>query len=287
MNKKKIKLFGLVMMIFSTIFGFANSTVAYEQMGYGSIMWYILAALFFFLPSALMLAEYGAAFKEAKGGIYSWLAGSVGEKIAFIGTFIWLASWVIWVVSTANKVWIPLSALLFGKDTTQSWNFLGLGATQTIGLLAIIWILGVTFFSTRGMDFVAKVGSIGGIFTIVLNVIFCVASVVIWIADHGALKQPITSWSSFTTSPNPDFSTLVALLSFVVYAIFAYAGMESLGGVMDDIEKPEKTFPRAVLISTLVIALSYSLMIFMWGISTNWQEIIGNNEANLGNITYG
>lgn len=286
MNKKKIKLFGLVMMIFSTIFGFANSTVAYEQMGYGSIMWYILAALFFFLPSALMLAEYGAAFKEAKGGIYSWLAGSVGEKIAFIGTFIWLASWVIWLVSTSNKVWIPLSALLFDKDTTQSWNFSGLGATQTIGLLAIIWILGVTFFSTRGMDFVAKVGSIGGIFTIVLNVIFCVASVVIWIADHGALKQPITSWSSFTTSPNPDFSTLVALLSFVVYAIFAYAGMESLGGVMDDIEKPEKTFPRAVLISTLVIALSYSLMIFMWGISTNWQEIIGNNEANLGNITY-
>ena len=107
MNKKKIKLFGLVMMIFSTIFGFANSTVAYEQMGYGSIMWYILAAIFFFLPSALMLAEYGAAFKEAKGGIYSWLAGSVGEKIAFIGTFIWLASWVIWLVSTSNKVWIP------------------------------------------------------------------------------------------------------------------------------------------------------------------------------------
>ena len=176
--------------------------------------------------------------------------------------------------------------MLFGKDTTQSWNFFGLGATQTIGLLAIIWILGVTFFSTRGMDFVAKVGSIGGVFTIVLNVIFCVASVVIWIADHGALKQPITSWSSFTTSPNPDFSTLVALLSFVVYAIFAYAGMESLGGVMGDIEKPEKTFPRAVLISTLVIALSYSLMIFMWGISTNWQEVIGNNEANLGNITY-
>ena len=55
---------------------------------------------------------------------------------------------------------------------------------------------------------------------------------------------------------------------------------------MGDIEKPEKTFPRAVLISTLVIALSYSLMIFMWGISTNWQEVIGNNEANLGNITY-
>ena len=160
-------------------------------------MVYLSGALFLSSQCFDVSRVWCFAFKEAKGGIYSWLAGSVGEKIAFIGTFIWLASWVIWLVSTSNKVWIPLSALLFGKDTTQSWNFLGLGATQTIGLLAIIWILGVTFFSTRGMDFVAKVGSIGGIFTIVLNVIFCVASVVIWIADHGALKQPITSWSSF------------------------------------------------------------------------------------------
>lgn len=286
LNKKKIKLFGLVMMIFSTIFGFANTTVAYEQMGYGSILWYILAAIFFFLPCALMLAEYGAAFKEAKGGIYSWLAGSIGEKLAFIGTFIWLSSWVIWLVSTSNKVWIPLSALIFGKDTTQTWHFLGMNATQTVGLLAILWVLFITFFSTRGIDFVAKVGSIGGFFTIALNVIFCLASVVILFAQHGKLQQPITSVKDFVVSPNPDFSTTIALLSFIVYAIFAYAGMESMGGIMDDIDKPEKTFPRAVLISTVVIALSYSIMIFMWGISTNWQTVIGSKNANLGNITY-
>ena len=79
-----------------------NSTVAYEQMGYGSIMWYILAALFFFLPSALMLAEYGAAFKEAKGGIYSWLAGSVGEKDRFYRD-VYLVSFVGHLVSLDVK----------------------------------------------------------------------------------------------------------------------------------------------------------------------------------------
>lgn len=91
-DKKKIGLANLTMMIFTCVFGFANTTVAYDQMGYASIIWYILAALFFFLPSSLMFAEYGSALKSAKGGIYSWLKVSIGEKMAFIGTFIWLCS---------------------------------------------------------------------------------------------------------------------------------------------------------------------------------------------------
>lgn len=37
----------------------------------------------------MMLAEYGATFKEEEGGIYSWLTHTLGEKWAFIGTFIW------------------------------------------------------------------------------------------------------------------------------------------------------------------------------------------------------
>ena len=49
-------------------------------------------------------------------------------------------------------------------------------------------------------------------------------------------------------------------MSFVVYAIFAYAGLESLGGMIDSIDQPEKTFPKGLLISSLLIAAAYSLM---------------------------
>ena len=68
----KIGLKSLVLMIFSAIFGFSNSLTAYYQMGYASIVWYIITAILFFLPSALIFAEYGAAFKGVKGGIFSW-----------------------------------------------------------------------------------------------------------------------------------------------------------------------------------------------------------------------
>ena len=51
-GQNKIKYGSLVLMIFSAIFGFSNSLTAFYQMGYSSVIWYILAALLFFLPSA-------------------------------------------------------------------------------------------------------------------------------------------------------------------------------------------------------------------------------------------
>lgn len=285
-KQKKISLTALILMTFTTIYGFANTTVAYEQMGYASIFWYILAALLFFLPSALMFAEYGSAFKEAKGGIYSWLAGSIGEKWAFIGTFIWLSSWIIWMVSTASKVWIPFSTVIFGSDQTQTWHFLSLTSTETVALLGIAWIILVTFLASHGMSSIAKISSVGGVFVMLLTVIFALTSIVILFANHGQLAQPITGVESFIKSPNPDFTSPVALISFVVYAVFAYAGSETMGGITDSLHKPEKTFPKGLIISTVVIGICYSLSIFLWGISTNWHQVLGNQSVNLGNITY-
>ncbi len=66
-NKKMITTFGLVTMIITAIFGFGNVSNAYLQMGYGSIIWYALAGICFFFPCGLMMAEYGSAFKDAKG----------------------------------------------------------------------------------------------------------------------------------------------------------------------------------------------------------------------------
>ncbi len=45
---------------------------------------------------------------------------SVGPRFAFIGTFMWFASYVVWMVSTAAKIWVPLSTFLFGADKTQT-----------------------------------------------------------------------------------------------------------------------------------------------------------------------
>ncbi|MCZ2491000.1 glutamate/gamma-aminobutyrate family transporter YjeM [Dellaglioa algida] len=284
-KQKKISLTSFILMIFTTIFGFANTPVAFIQMGYASIIWYVLAAFFFFLPTALMFAEYGSALNESKGGIYSWLAESIGPKLAFMGTFIWLFSWIVWMVSIASKVWIPLSTIFAGSDQTQSWAIFGLSSTQTIGILAILWIVMVTFVASRGISSIAKISSIGGIAILGLNALFLILSVVILIVNHGALQEPWHGMTSIITSRNPSYQSPIALVSFIVFAIFAYGGMESVSGVTDSIKNPKKNFPKGLIVSTLLILFAYSISIFFWGVSTNWSKLGGQN-ANLGNISY-
>ena len=285
-NAKKITTGALVLMIFSTIFGFANTPVAFMQMGYGAILWYILGALLYFLPSSLMYAEYGSALKESKGGIYSWLDASISEKWSFIATFIWLSAWVIWQVMVSQKICITISTIIFGHDTTNTWHLFGLNSTLTVALISIIGVIAITWLVNHGIDTIAKISSIGGLAVMLLNVTLILSSVFILFKNHFQLAQPIQHVSQFAASVNPQFQSPIAMISFMIYAIFAYGGLESMGGVTDSLDKPEKTFPRAIIISTIVIGIGYALNIFLWGISTNWNHVINHPDVNLGNITY-
>lgn len=243
MDKKRIGLGALVMMMFTTIFGFANGPVAFARMGYAAIIWYILGALLFFLPTSMMYAEFGASFKDAKGGIYSWMERSLGKKIAFIATFIGLASWIIWMISVSQKVWIPLSTLIFGKDMTTTWSLFGMNGGQTVGVLAVVFVIVVAFFVTRGVKSISRISAIGGMFVMALNVILVLASIAVLIGHGGHFAEPLR-WHSFFVSGNPDYKTIGQMISFALYAIFAYAGLEQMGGIMEDVDNAEKTYQR-------------------------------------------
>lgn len=284
-NSTKIKLGSLILMIFSSIFGFSNSLTAYYQMGYASILWYVLTAILFFLPSALMFAEYGAAFKGTKGGIFSWLKGSVNEKTAFVGTFIWLSAWVVWLVSSTQFFFVSLSTLIFGHDTTQSWHLMSLNSTQLLGIMEVIFLVIVTFFAAKGIDKIVAVNNIGGIVALIIAIGFPVISAFVFILNHGQLAEPMTAMN-LVHSPNPLFQSPIAVISFVVYALFAYGGLETSAGVIDSVDKPEKTFPRALIIAMIVMTTLYVLNIFMCGIATNWNQTLASKHVDLANVEY-
>lgn len=171
----------------------------------------------------------------------AWLANSIGEKWVFIGTFIWLANWVIWLVSTASKILISFSSLLFGKDTTQSWHLGSLNSTKVVGLLAILFILLVTFLTSRGIQGIKAMSSLGSVFLICENILFIVVSIWVLCLNHGQLAQPLHEASTLLHLPNPDFQSPLAVISFIVYAIFAYGGMETVSGVSDSMEILKRT----------------------------------------------
>lgn len=284
-NSVKIKTGSLVLMIFSAIFGFSNSLTAFYQMGYSSIIWYILTAILFFVPSALMFAEYGASFKGAKGGIFSWLRGSVSEKTAFVGTFIWLAAWVVWLVSSTQFFLVSVSTAIWGHDTTQSWHLGPIGSTQLLGILEVVFLVVVTFCAAKGIDKIKAVSNIGGIFTLAIAIGFMVVSALVFILNHGQLAEPLTA-ANLTHSPNPAFQSPIAVVSFIVYALFAYGGLETSAGVIDSVDKPEKTFPKGLIISMILMTALYVLNILMCGVAVNWNHSLSGKDVDLANVEY-
>lgn len=287
-TEKKLTLVSLVLMIFTSVYGFANMPRAFYLMGYGAIPWYILGAITFFLPYAFMMAEYGAAFKKEKGGIFSWMNASVGPKYAFIGTFMWYASYLVWQVNVSSTIWIPLSNALFGEDRTSMLSLFGLNSTQTLGLLGVIWIILVTLISSRGISAIKKVTSVGGTAIMFLNVLLIGGGLFILALRGGRFAQPLVSTETtrIFTSPNPAYQSIISIFSFFTYAIFAYGGIEAVGGLVDQTDKAEITFPKGVAISAIVISIGYSVGIFSIGCFTNWQEVLSTDGVNTANVTY-
>ncbi|MGL5714828.1 MAG: glutamate/gamma-aminobutyrate family transporter YjeM [Paraclostridium sp.] len=285
-SAKNLTLIPLILMIFTSVFGFANMPRAFYLMGYAAIPWYVFSAIFFFIPYAFMMAEYGSAFKKESGGMYSWMEKSVGPKYAFIGTFMWYASYLIWMVSVSSSIWIPLSNAIFGADVTGSWSLFGLSSVQTLGILGVVWIGFVTFVGSKGVDKISKVTSIGGTAVTLLNVVLLGGGILV-VVLKGGLAEPIVDIAqSFTVSPSPSYQTPLAVLSFLTFAVFAFGGLEVLGGLVDQTENAEKTFPKGLAISAIVISVGYALGIFACGMFTNWNDVLGVEGVNMANATY-
>ncbi|MEE3355611.1 MAG: glutamate/gamma-aminobutyrate family transporter YjeM [Candidatus Weimeria sp.] len=289
-QEKKLGLTALILMIFTSVYGFNNIPRSYYLMGYAAIPWFILAGILFFIPFAFMVAEFGSALRNESGGMYSWLEKGVGPKFAFIGTFMWYTSYVLWMVNVSSGIWVPISNVLFGKDTTATWSLFGIKAlsgSRLLGLMAILFFIVITFFDTKGIEKIKKVTSVGGTAVVVINLMVLIGSFIMILANHGHLAQDFKGLHSLTHPLNPSYQgSVIMTLSFIVYALFAYGGIEAVGGLVDQTENPKKNFAKGIVISALVIVVGYALLILLVGSFTDYNKILGGDDITLGNVSY-
>ena len=224
--------------------------------------------------------------EEEKGGIFSWMEKSVNTKYAFVATFMWYTSYVIWLVNISSGIMVPVSNALFGKDTTAEWSLFGLNGPQTLAILGVVFILVVTFFSSKGLDKIKVVSTVGGIACMALNVLLIGGALIVWIGNGGQLLQAVPSMSDIMVSPNPEFIGSISVLGFLVYALFAFGGTEAVGGLVDQTENPEKNFGKGLTIAAFIIAIGYAIGIFAVGIFTNWDATLSSEAVHKGNASY-
>lgn len=283
-------LMSLILMIFTSVYGFNNIPRSYYLMGYAAIPWFVIAGILFFIPFAFMVAEFGSAFRNETGGMYSWMCKSVGPKYAFIGTFMWYTSYVLWMVNVSSGIWVPVSNVIFGKDTTATWSLFGshfLSGSRLLGIMAVIFFIVITYFDSKGIDKISTVTSVGGTAVLTINIMVVIGSIIMIIARGGQLQQPFAGFESLKTPLNAAYQgSPIAILSFIVYALFAYGGIEAVGGLVDKTENPKKNFPKGIVIAALVIVVGYATLIMLVGSFTNYKQILGNDEITLGNVSY-
>lgn len=212
--------------------------------GWSAITLWLLAALFFFIPQGLAVADLSARFPD-QGGIYAWTKRAFGEGHGF------LCGWCYWV----NNILYPPSLLMstaviatYVTGHEQSALMENTGYVFTATVLMLWLAAGVNIVGLNTGKWLQNVGAV---------CCYAPGLILIGLGGWAALHQPPAtpfSWASLT----PDLSDFNQLNLWASVA-FAFAGLElapSMGGETAD---PSRNLPRAVYISAPLIAFLYIL----------------------------
>lgn len=237
----KLNTFALTLLITGAIDSIRNLPAS-ALFGSTLIFFFIFAALFFLIPTALVSAELAANVDE--GGIYQWSRIAFGERVGF------LAVWLQWV---NNVIWFPTilsfiagtAAYLIDPALAQNQYYL------VAVILTVFW--GLTFINLKGIQISAKFTSFCAITGLIIPMILIIALLIAWIILGKPLQIHLTA---ATLLPNwQHMDNWIALTAIML----GFAGMELATVHIKDVNQPQKTFPKALGMSTIIILATMML----------------------------
>jgi putative glutamate/gamma-aminobutyrate antiporter len=241
-GRRVLGVFGLVMINVAAITSLRGlpSTAEY---GFASIFYYIVAALVFLIPTALVSAELATGWPK-RGGVYIWVKEALGARWGF------LAIWLQWI---QNVFWYPI-VLSFAAATFAFVFNPALADNKIYALLVILVVYwGATLANFRGMKtsgWISSVGVIGG--TLVPGVLIIVLGIV-WLAVGDPSQIPISG--SALVPDLSKFSNIVLAAGILL----AFAGMEMSAVHAREVNNPGRDYPRAIFLSTIIVLLVFVL----------------------------
>jgi len=211
--------------------------------GWSMIFWYILFAVTFLIPVALVAAELASTWPKA-GGIYAWVKEAYPKKGSFI---------TIWCSWTNNIVYFPTVAsfiMITLAYTILQPTFGNNAVYMTIVMLASMWIL--TFFNFTGMKNSTKLSTMGTLLGSLVPIGILIMITFIWL-----LNGHTSNMGDFTASALLPSNTGNLLQTFTLASslVLIYAGMEMAGYHARDTKNPRKDYPKAMFFAAAIICL--------------------------------
>ena len=229
----------LVMFIVSSIDNIRNLP-ATALFGEKLIFFFIFSAIVFLIPTALVSAELAATWSKEKG-IYHWVKLAFGERFAF------LTIWLQWI---NTMIWFPTilsclaGAIAYLIDPALAQSKLYLVSVN----LTVFWSL--TIINMRGIHLSARFATVCALIGMLIPMILISFLGVIWVMLGKPAHVHLTLANSLPHfGGNQDWVALTAIMT-------AFLGMELAAVHVNDIRNPQKTYPKAMLYSVILILVT-------------------------------
>jgi glutamate:GABA antiporter len=215
---------------------------AAASIGPSSILIWLGAWLFFYVPLALSVIELSSRY-PAEGGLYVWTKKAFGEGPGFI------AAWTYW---NSNLPYFPAvlyfaaSNVLFLRPNWQRYSH----SPQYFVIFSVSVLAALTFINLVGMN-IAKWSYNTGALSMWITALMVVGMGFIAWARFGSA----TSFHGSAMLPIPHLRQMI----FWSTLIFAFGGCETASFLAGEIKNPRRTIPRALLIAGFTIAFCYIL----------------------------
>lgn len=241
--QRTLTVFGLAM-ITTGIITSIHGAPSMAEYGLGLVTIYVIVALVFLLPSALISAELATGWPE-DGGVYVWVREAFGEGLGFV------AVWAQWA---ENVVWFP--SILQVTVVTAVYGFAPqLQDNKWFTFLAVntvFWSLTVAnLYGMRTSGAIATFCTLAGR---ILPILFIALLAVVFLVQ-GNPSQVALTWDGLF----PDFSDF-GLLSFIVGAFLTFAGIEASASNAASARNPRRDYPVAILWSAGVALILVTLI---------------------------
>lgn len=259
-NKRPaLSVFSLVMITAGSVDSLRNLP-ATALFGSSLIFFFLLGAIFFLIPCAMVAGELASSWTKQGGGIYSWVKEALGASWGFA------AIWLQWV---ENVVWYP--TILSFIAGTIGYLISPALVNNKFFLIAVIltafW--GTTFVNLLGMKSSARFSNFCGVVGLLVPMALVMVLGIFWVASHRPMQISFTAHSLLPNFNDP--SLWVSLTGIMM----SFCGMEIAAVHANDVKNPQKAYPRALLFSTLIIVAT--LMVGALAIAI----VVPNNSISL------
>lgn len=233
---KGLSIFLLVMLISGAIDSIRNLP-ATALFGSTLMFFLILAAIFFLIPTALISAQLSANSKS-EGGIYGWVHEAFGKRLAF------LAIWLQWI---NTMVWYPTMLSFIAGTIAYLINpQLADNKAYLVSIILItFWVL--TLVNLKGVKASAKFATFCAIIGMVIPMVLIIAMALVWVLHGDALQIQFHANNIIPSFTRPEsWVSLTAIMA-------SFLGIELATVHVKNVENPQKAFPKAMMISVIII----------------------------------